>query len=141
MEFIQTAAAYQITTIPHRTLRIGSTRFMPGPPAQRPDAVFAMNDQMAIGAIRAIHDMGLTVPDDIAVVGFDGTIEPMLSPMTLTSARQDMVGLGARAVRALLDLMAGALPGDAEIAPVHLVIGESTIGRASTAVLDPSPAT
>jgi DNA-binding LacI/PurR family transcriptional regulator len=99
------------------------------PPAQRPDAVFAMNDAMAVGAIKAILDVGLRVPEDIAVVGFDDVLDPELLPMTLTTIRQDVHGLGERAVRALLELIEGARPGDPEIVPVELVLGESTIGR------------
>ena len=104
------------------------------PSTTRPDAVFAMNDEMAIGAIRAITEAGLSVPDDIAVAGFDGQHEPMSAPMSLTSVRQDVSGLGIRAVRALVDLIAGARRVIRRSSPSQLVIGESTIGRARKAV-------
>jgi DNA-binding LacI/PurR family transcriptional regulator len=95
-------------------------------PDGRPDAVFAMNDHMAAGAIRAIVDAGLRVPEDVAVAGFDHTLQSMLLPMSLTTVHQDVRSLGARAVRALVDLMAGARPGDPELVPVRLVVGAST---------------
>ncbi len=48
---------------------------------ERPDAVFAVADSLAAGALRAIAQAGLRVPDDIAVMGFDGTeLAEMVSP-------------------------------------------------------------
>lgn len=102
------------------------------PGTDRVDAVFAMNDAMAAGAIRAATRSGLRVPDDVAVVGFDASFEPELLPMEVTTARQNVTELGRRATRALLDLVAGAEPGDPELVGVDLVIGESTIGRGTS---------
>jgi LacI family transcriptional regulator len=68
-----------------------------------PTAVFAAADMMAVGAIRAIHAAGLSVPDDIAVVGFDDIkLAELLSP-PLTTIRQDMLGIGLAAGRALVE--------------------------------------
>ncbi|MFN8020693.1 MAG: substrate-binding domain-containing protein [Acidimicrobiales bacterium] len=101
----------------------------------RIDAVFAMNDAMAAGAIHALLDAGLRVPDDVAVAGFDAAFEPNLLPMEVTSARQNVAELGRRAVLALVDLVAGAEPGDTEVVGVDLVFGQSTVGRAHGAVV------
>jgi LacI family transcriptional regulator len=69
---------------------------------EQPDAVFVAGDVMAIGAMSVIEEVGLSVPDDIAVVGFDDLeIASMVSPQ-LTTMRQDMRGLGAAAAEALL---------------------------------------
>jgi DNA-binding LacI/PurR family transcriptional regulator len=70
----------------------------------RPTAVFATNDRMAIGAIRAVRDQGLEVPDDISIVGFDDIpVAPYLNP-PLTSFRQPLYDLGGEAARLLLQL-------------------------------------
>jgi LacI family transcriptional regulator, galactose operon repressor len=68
-----------------------------------PTAVFAAADMMAVGAIRAIQAAGLSVPGDVAIVGFDDIrLAELLSP-SLTTIRQDMVGIGLAAGRALVE--------------------------------------
>jgi len=69
---------------------------------QAPCAVFAQNDQMAIGVIRAAHEHGLRVPDDLSVIGIDDM--PLASFFTpaLTTLRQDMTAIGIHAVQLLL---------------------------------------
>jgi LacI family transcriptional regulator len=69
----------------------------------KPDAIFAASDAMAIGAIRAVREMGLRVPDDIAFVGFDDLPMATISNVQLTTVRQPVVQFGIRAVEALLD--------------------------------------
>jgi len=56
--------------------------------AGRPRAVFAANDQQAIGVLKAAADLGLRVPDDVAVAGFDGTVESQFSVPSLTTVVQ-----------------------------------------------------
>ena len=68
-----------------------------------PTAVFAAADMMAVGAIRAIQAAGLSVPGDVAIVGFDDIrLAELVSP-PLTTIRQDMVGIGQAAGRALVE--------------------------------------
>lgn len=68
----------------------------------RPDAVFAVSDTLAAGAMRAIAQAGLRIPEDIAVVGFDGTeLAEMVSPQ-LTTIEQPSRDIGRRAVDLLL---------------------------------------
>jgi LacI family transcriptional regulator len=68
-----------------------------------PTAVFAAADMMAVGAIQAIQAAGLSVPGDVAIVGFDDIrLAELLSP-PLTTIRQDMVGIGLAAGRALVE--------------------------------------
>lgn len=67
-----------------------------------PQAVFCANDQMAIGAMAAIHDLGLRVPQDIALAGFDDIETARYLKPPLTTVQQDMFGQGQLAVRMLL---------------------------------------
>jgi LacI family transcriptional regulator len=69
----------------------------------KPDAVFAASDTMAIGAMHAIREAGLHVPEDIAVVGFDDLPPASLSDIQLTTVRQPVVQFGIRAIEALID--------------------------------------
>ncbi|MFR9731464.1 LacI family DNA-binding transcriptional regulator [Saccharopolyspora sp. MS10] len=91
------------------------------------DAVFAANDLMAAGALRALRAAGRRVPEDVAVVGFDDqpTIAPHTSP-PLTTIRQDPALRTAHMVALLRRLIAGerVAPGR-EVLPVRLVRRES----------------
>ena len=69
------------------------------------DAVFAGNDMMAIGALQAIRDAGLSVPDDVAVAGFDDV--PLARHLGLTTVRARVPELGARAVERLIAMLSG----------------------------------
>ncbi|MBN2390601.1 MAG: LacI family DNA-binding transcriptional regulator [Anaerolineae bacterium] len=92
----------------------------------RPDAVFAANDQMAIGAMAAVYESGLRIPEDIALAGFDD-IEPAryLRP-PLTTVHQDIIGQGQLAVRMLLARMQGSeTPPETRVIPTELVIRRS----------------
>ena len=64
---------------------------------QRPEAVFAANDMMAFGAVSVIHEAGLRVPDDIAVVGFDDVPSAALTSPGLTTIAMPKIDLGAAA--------------------------------------------
>jgi LacI family transcriptional regulator len=69
---------------------------------QRPTAIFASNDSMAIGALSALRDEGIQIPDDIALAGFDDVpIAPYLTP-SLTSVSVGIRGLGVRAIETAL---------------------------------------
>ena len=77
-------------------------------PEHRFDAVFAANDLMAVGAMLALHDVGRTVPNDVAVVGYDDIpYAEALSP-TLTSVRQPSREMGIEAMTLLLDEISGS---------------------------------
>jgi LacI family transcriptional regulator len=73
-----------------------------------PTAVFAASDLMAVGAIRALLAAGLRVPEDVAVVGFDDVRLAELVVPPLTTVRQDMIGIGIAAARALADQIENA---------------------------------
>ena len=68
----------------------------------RPDAVFAANDMMAVGCMAALHEAGLRVPDDIAVVGFDDIPIARYVTPALTTIRVPIAALGAAALDALV---------------------------------------
>ena len=74
-------------------------------------ALFAMSDTVAIGAIRALSDLGKTVPEDVSVVGFDGIDLCRFSIPRLTTVEQPVDEIARRSVNLLLDMMEkGAAP-------------------------------
>lgn len=92
----------------------------------KPDAVFAASDVMAIGAMRAVRDAGLKIPDDIAFVGFDDLPIATLSSIQLTTIRQPVVQFGAKTVEILIDLIENGInPPRHIIMDTELVIRES----------------
>jgi LacI family transcriptional regulator len=92
----------------------------------KPDAVFAASDTMAIGAIRAVREAGLRVPQDIAFVGFDDLPIASLSDFKLTTVRQPIIQFGAKAVDTLIDLIEnGIKPSRRIIMETELVIRDS----------------
>lgn len=68
-------------------------------------AVFVANDQMALGLLRALHERGVRVPEDISVVGFDDIPEAEFMLPPLTTVRQDFDEVGRRSMATLLDLL------------------------------------
>ena len=92
-------------------------------------AVFAANDQMALGLLHALRDAGLDVPGDVSVVGFDDIPDAKHFWPPLTTIRQDYSEIGRRAVEVLLGEVSGNLVVDrVQILP-ELVVRGST-GRA-----------
>jgi DNA-binding LacI/PurR family transcriptional regulator len=92
----------------------------------RPTAVFAFNDQMAIGALHALRTHGLRVPEDMAVVGFDGIALGAFTTPELTTVEQPRAEVGRRAVELVLEGLDGASSGPDQVTlPVRLVVRES----------------
>jgi LacI family transcriptional regulator len=75
--------------------------------AGQPDvtAVFCANDQQALGMLRALHELGVRVPEDVSVVGFDDIPEAEYLSPPLTTVRQDFDEVGRRCLAALLDML------------------------------------
>ncbi|PZM98235.1 MAG: LacI family transcriptional regulator [Actinobacteria bacterium] len=93
----------------------------------RPTAIFAGSDLQALGVLRAAHQLGLAVPRDLSVVGYDNL--PMASWITpaLTTVNQPLREMAGTAVRMLVDLASGAQPASHRIDLVtELVVREST---------------
>ena len=92
-------------------------------------AIFASNDQMALGLIHAIRDAGLSVPHDISVVGFDDIPEASHYWPPLTTVRQDFPELGRRCVDLLLGPLENEEPALARIVPELIVRGSTAPPR------------
>jgi DNA-binding LacI/PurR family transcriptional regulator len=91
-----------------------------------PPAVFAANDLMAIGLIRALAEAAVPVPGRVSVVGFDDIDAAGFTLPPLTTVRQDLVTLGRLGVERLLCRIEGADPGDPVREPPELVVRAST---------------
>ncbi len=94
--------------------------------ARRPDGVFAASDMMAIGALRALREAGLCVPEDVAIVGFDDLPQAARTEPPLTTVRQPVHRLGAMAVDSVLDLL-----DHQDSAPRRIVLPTELVVRAS----------
>lgn len=96
----------------------------------QPDAIFVASDSMALGVLHALADVGLRVPEDVAVVGYDDlapvdTAVPFLNP-PLTTIRQPIRRMGMQAVETLLEIIKGPQdPPRRIILPTELIIRES----------------
>lgn len=105
----------------------GMRQLLDLPPERRPDAVFAFNDLLAIGALRACYEAGVRVPDDIAVVGFDDIAEGRYHAPSLTTISPDLESLTSN----VLDLLLRRIDGwDAP--PAHPVVPWTLHHREST---------
>ncbi|MEQ1769259.1 MAG: LacI family DNA-binding transcriptional regulator [Devosia sp.] len=98
--------------------------FLTGPRSKWPTAIFATCDILAAGALQAIYEAGLRVPDDISLIGFDDTLANNLTPR-LTTVAQPMEELGRRAFGMALQMIEGDWKPDAVRLPSRLVIRES----------------
>lgn len=91
-------------------------------------AIFCFNDIAAIGAVRALKDAGLSVPNDVSVVGFDDILSAAYSIPSLTTVRQPLTEMGRHGAQVLLERIANRdkeYPPEIVMAP-ELVVREST---------------
>ncbi|WP_295122246.1 LacI family DNA-binding transcriptional regulator [uncultured Leifsonia sp.] len=102
------------------------------------DALFALNDELALGALRALHQEGVRVPDDVAVIGFDDLIEGQFAMPSLSTIDPGRPVIAEKAVAALIeriadrDRMVGP-PRKIEV-PFTTVVRESSLSTASESV-------
>ena len=96
-----------------------------------PTAVFCFSDQMALGTLAACRDLGIRVPDDLSVVGFDDLASSRYLTPPLTTVRQPMREIGERAVNLLLAII------DQADVPLQQTLEFSFMLRGSTAVPRP----
>ncbi len=94
-------------------------------------AVFVANDQMALGLLRALHEAGRSIPDQLSLVGFDDIPEATYFTPPLTTVRQDFGEVGSRSLRVLVGAIeafntGGAVPDGSVVAP-ELVVRASTM--------------
>jgi LacI family transcriptional regulator len=93
----------------------------------RPTAVFAANDQSALGVIRVAQELGLRVPEDVSVVGFDDIPEAGTSTPPLTTVAQPLHDLGEQALLMLIERLDGhEFPRSDVHLPAELVVRAST---------------
>ena len=95
-----------------------------------PTAIFAFNDVLAFGVLRAAHELGVAVPGRLSVVGFDDLQPASLVTPALTTVRQPLARIGAVAADLLLTWIDGATP-----AAMHIELPVEFVERGSTAPL------
>jgi LacI family transcriptional regulator len=93
--------------------------------------VFASSDLMAVSALRAIHDRGLRVPDDIALIGYDDLPLAVFTSPPLTSVHQPISEMSANAVRVLIEQIRGQSSATSVRLPARLVVRGSCGGGAA----------
>lgn len=96
------------------------------------EAVFASNDQMALGALKAARFIGRRVPEDLAIVGFDDVPEAAYFCPPLSTVRQDMVALGHCAMKELGRLLDAAQEGQDGVEPKTIWIQPQLVVRESS---------
>jgi LacI family transcriptional regulator len=95
--------------------------------ADRPTAIFGANDVSAIAAVNVAGQLGLRVPEDLSVVGFDNVPEAALASPPLTTVEQPIREMGRRAAELLIALIRGEAVGSGHIMlPTRLVVRRST---------------
>jgi LacI family transcriptional regulator len=92
----------------------------------KPDAVFAASDVMAFGAMRAVREAGLHIPEDVAFVGFDDLPIASVGDVQLTTIRQPVIQFGIRAVELLIDEIDNGIN-----PPRHIILDTELIVRES----------
>ncbi len=95
------------------------------------DAVVCVNDMMALGVINALIGRGLSVPEDIAVAGFDDSIFSRVSSISITTVRQDIHQIAVQAAGRILSLAQGEAPARREppLIPCEVILRKSTGSR------------
>lgn len=96
-----------------------------------PDAVFCANDGIATGCLEAFAEVGLRVPEDISVAGFDDSLAARTTVPQLTTVRQPLCTMGSRAVEVLLSMIARQLDGGALDLENPIVFPVEVVARAS----------
>jgi DNA-binding LacI/PurR family transcriptional regulator len=95
----------------------------------RPDAIFCFSDLLAIGAMRAVHDAGLRIPDDVAVIGIDDIEEGRFARPSLSTVSLDTPFIAREAVRRITTRIEQPdVPAEEIVAAHRLVARESTLG-------------
>jgi phosphoserine phosphatase RsbU/P len=108
-----------------------------------PDGVAASNDLMAFGAMDALRERGLSIPKDVAVVGFDDSDEGRFASPTLSSVRQPLDAEGRSAAKLVFEILDGGTPSPTTTVPLELMVrgscgceGQSSgLGRTRTSIV------
>lgn len=96
--------------------------------AQNPNltAIFAANDQMALGVLHALHEVGRRVPDDVSLIGFDDIPEATYFSPALSTIRPDFAQVGRQCVAVMLEQFEQGASAKGRAAPTDLVVRRST---------------
>ena len=95
-----------------------------------PTAIFAANDMSAIATMDVAQSLGLSVPDDLSVIGFDNILESALASPSLTTIDQSIQEMGYEATRLLVELI-----DDPDQEPAHLTLPTELVVRQSCRAL------
>lgn len=107
----------------------------------RPTAIFVSTDIQAIGALRAVADAGLSVPEDVAIVSFDGIVESSYTVPGLTTVAQPIEELGRTSMARLIELVRNPDASTThEVLPVKLIV-RGSCGCQEDALVDATPDT
>ncbi len=104
-----------------------------------PDAVFCFNDLVALGALKTLYEMGRRVPEDVAVIGFDGIDEALYATPSLSTVTVNIEDIAHTAVSLLMDRIQGNRTGPPIRVqlPFNLLARGSTIGSRFTFAVPP----
>ncbi len=130
--YLDTMQTYGLEVLPTWVVQ-ASYRRQDGPAAmarllnQAPDlqAVVGVNDQLLLGALPYLREQGIRVPQDLALVGFDDDPEARFGPIPFTTVRQDIAGIGYRALHLMQALLAGEPVPDQTTVPTLLRVRRS----------------
>jgi LacI family transcriptional regulator len=89
------------------------------------DAIFVASDLMAMGVVTVLRERGISVPDQVAVMGFDDSPAALASEIPLTTVRQPSVEQGERMARVLLDLLEGVPSARQHLMPTEVIVRAS----------------
>lgn len=104
----------------------------------RPTAIFVSTDIQALGSLRAIADAGLSVPEDVAIVSFDGIVDSSYTVPGLTTVAQPIAELGRTAMAKLIELVRNPDAGTTnEVLPVKLIV-RGSCGCRDEFLIDPT---
>ena len=98
------------------------------PPGEKPTAIFAANDRMAIGAIKALRELGLAVPADVSVAGIDCSSHPDYPGTRLTTGDQHLMLLGETALEMVLELIDASEPRVIKTLQPYDIVPGDTVG-------------
>ncbi|HEV7948984.1 MAG TPA: substrate-binding domain-containing protein, partial [Glaciihabitans sp.] len=120
--------AFEMPTMSAEAGRLAGEQILALSPHERPDAVFAANDLLALGLLQAFTHGGVRVPDDIALIGYDDIYFAASSAIPLSSIRQPSWEMGRAAAELLMSEIDGGTPDEFQnvVFQPELVVRQST---------------
>ncbi len=94
-----------------------------------PTAIFAMNDHMAMGALRAANKLHIRIPEEVEIIGFDDDTMASYSYPMLSTVRAPLTEMGERAAQLIYEIRDGATPPESIVLPSEIVTRETSITR------------